>query len=101
MPSSCGSTLPGTPPPGLKSRQTTPVIAPSFGFGTTACLAADERSSGGIAVSPISAVPPAAIGFLSTEPRLGEPVSTPVEGAASESAPTGENQVLTAPIPAL
>ena len=39
IPSSSCSTTPGSPPPGLKSRQTTPVIAPADGSGSTACVA--------------------------------------------------------------
>src|SRR5258708_13476807 len=64
-PSSCDSTLPGVPPPGLKSRQTTPVIAPLFGAGTTACFADAGTSVGGIAVRPSSALPPAEIALCS------------------------------------
>src|SRR5690348_1223087 len=40
-PSSPFSTLPGVPPPGEKSRQTTPEIAPCFAGGVTACFAPD------------------------------------------------------------
>jgi hypothetical protein len=43
-----------------------PVITPCFGFGATTCFADDGTSAGGIAVSPRSAVPPAAIGLRST-----------------------------------
>src|SRR6185503_141981 len=52
MPSSPCSGLPTTPPPGLKSRHTTPSIAPGFTGGTTTCFADDDRSVGGIAVNP-------------------------------------------------
>ena len=38
-PSSCFSTTPALPPPGLKSRQTVPVTSPGFGEGATACFA--------------------------------------------------------------
>src|ERR1700712_4560781 len=65
-PSSCDSTLPGVPPPGLKSRQTTPVTAPGFGAGAAACFADDGTSVGGIAVSPSSAVPPELIALCRT-----------------------------------
>src|SRR6478672_11778174 len=37
-PSSPCSSLPWTPPPGLKSRQTAPLISPALGGGCTACL---------------------------------------------------------------
>src|SRR6266536_3227023 len=46
-PSSPCSGLPTTPPPGLKSRQTTPVIAPCFGCGVATCFADDGTSVGG------------------------------------------------------
>src|SRR3954463_15620679 len=62
MPSSSGSTFPGFPPPGLKSRQTTPVIAPGFGAGVAACFALLGTDSGGIAVSPSRATLPGASG---------------------------------------
>src|SRR4051812_30820816 len=52
IPSSPCSAFPGVPPPGLKSRQTTPVIEPGFGFGVATCFADDGTSVGGIAVSP-------------------------------------------------
>src|SRR5438105_12176960 len=65
-PSSPFSTLPGTPPPGLKSRQTTPTTSPAFGAGDTACFALLGTSAGGIAVSPSRATPPGASGVLST-----------------------------------
>src|SRR4051812_20943863 len=58
MPSSWGSTLPGFPPPGLKSRQTAPVIVSLAGAGTTACFAFAGRSSDGIPVRPSSADSP-------------------------------------------
>ena len=38
QPQLLGSTLPGFPPPGLKSRQTTPLMPPCSGSGVTACL---------------------------------------------------------------
>src|ERR1700709_444959 len=66
IPSSGDSPLPGVPPPGLKSRQTTPVIAPAFVAGTTACFAAEGTSVGGIAVRPSSAVPPAEMDLCNT-----------------------------------
>src|SRR5256885_2019034 len=101
MPSSPCSGCPTTPPPGLKSRQTTPSIAPGFVFGTTTCFADDDRSVGGIAVSPSLATAPAAIGFVSTYPCCGEPVSVDVDGKAFDSAPGETNQERRAPMPAL
>src|SRR4029077_7701908 len=88
-PSSCDSTFPGTPPPGLKSRQTTPAISSLLGVGTTACLAAEGTASGGIAVSARSATPPGDSGFFRTRPDFGVPVSAAVEGTASGSTPGG------------
>ena len=64
-PSSWLSTLPIVPPPGLKSRQTTPVIPPCSGSGWTACVAPAGTSSGGIPVSGSSAVPPVGTGVRS------------------------------------
>src|SRR2546421_11917994 len=66
IPSSPCSAFPGVPPPGLKSRQTTPVIDPGFGCGIATCLADDGTSVGGMAVRPSSAVPPAGIAFCRT-----------------------------------
>src|SRR5689334_17789770 len=40
-PFSPGSTFPGVPPPGLKSRHTVPVMAPDADFAATAFLALD------------------------------------------------------------
>src|SRR3954453_18851597 len=88
-PSSCGSTFPGPAPPGLKSRQTTPVIAPGFGCGVAACFAPDGTSSGGIAVRPRRAVPPAGIGLCRVYPLCGVPVRFAVDGDAVDSAPAG------------
>src|SRR5262249_27163323 len=51
-PFSPGSTLPGVPPPGLKSRHTVPVMPLLEGLAATACLAPVGTSSGGIAVRP-------------------------------------------------
>ena len=65
IPTSCFSTTPGSPPPGLKSRQTTPVIFPSSGVGLTACFAFDGTSSGAMPVTASFATPPASIGFVS------------------------------------
>src|SRR3954447_2905321 len=73
-PSSLFSTLPAVPPPGEKSRQTTPVIAPGFDAGSTACFALAGTASGGMPVRPRFATPPAASGFVSVKPRLVEPV---------------------------
>ena len=46
QPQLLGSTLPGFPPPGLKSRQTTPLMPPCSGSGSTACCASDGMSRG-------------------------------------------------------
>ena len=75
------------PPPGLKSRQTTPVISPGLGFGSTACFAPEGTASGGIAVRPSSATPPGCSGVFRTYPFCDDPVSAAVEGKASESTP--------------
>src|SRR3954451_9711861 len=40
------STLPATPPPGLKSRHTAPVISPGFAAGCAACFAPFGTASG-------------------------------------------------------
>src|SRR3569833_598135 len=100
MPSSLFSTLPGVPPPGEKSRQTTPVIEPAFDAGSTACFALAGTASGGMPVSPRSATPPAASGFVSVKPRLVEPVITADDGCASWRTPDEVNQLRTAPIAA-
>ena len=63
------STFPGTPPPGLKSRQTTPEIWP--GARASAAPPASRStgtSSGGIPVSPSSATPFGWSGVFSTIP---------------------------------
>src|SRR6478609_5079735 len=101
MPSSPCSTLPGVPPPGLKSRQTTPVTERAFGVGGTACWASAGTSEGGIAVRPIFAVSPAWSGRRNTNPRCGVPVSRGLDAFASCNTAGDENQLFTAPMPAL
>ena len=88
-PTSPFSTLPGIPPPGLKSRQTTPAMCPGAVFGSTACAAAVGTWSGGIPVSPRSATPPGWSGVFSTIPVCAVPVTLAVDGNASESEPGG------------
>src|SRR5581483_480903 len=67
-PSSCFSTTPGLPPPGLKSRQTVPTTAPDLAAGVTACFALPGTWSGGMPVSPRSATPPGWRGVFRTSP---------------------------------
>ena len=67
-PTSPFSSLPGVPPPGLKSRQTTPVIAPAVGAGCLACTEPAGTWSGGIPVSGSRATEPGRTGVLSTMP---------------------------------
>ncbi len=86
-PTSPFSSLPGVPPPGLKSRQTTPVIAPVVGVGCVACTEPAGTWSGGIPVSGRRATDPGRTGVLSTMPAAGVPVSLAPEGKASESGP--------------
>src|SRR3954470_9858075 len=100
MPSSSGSTFPGFPPPGLKSRQTTPVISELLARGTFACFAFAGRSSGGMPVSPISADCPAWIGVLSVKPLDFEPVTVAEDGCASSIGPDETKSVRTLPIAA-
>src|SRR3954447_757729 len=100
MPSSSGSTLPALPPPGLKSRQTTPVISELLARGTFACFAFAGRSSGGMPVSPISADRPAWIGVLSVKPLDFEPVTVAEDGCASSIGPDETKSVRTLPIAA-
>ena len=71
-PSSPCSTLPGLPPPGLKSLQTTPVIPPARACGSTACsapvgtsLRRDRRSARAAPTSPGWS------GVFSTSPPVG------------------------------
>ena len=105
IPSSPCSTLPALPPPGLKSRHTTPEIAPGAAGGARACTAPSGTSLGGIAVSPSSATPPGSTGRFSLIPVSALPVSAGLEGCASGSAPGGSkasattlSDALTAPI---
>ena len=100
-PSSPGSTLPCTPPPGLKSRQTVPVIAPGFLAGTMACLEPLGICVGGMPVSASNAVSPGRRGDLRTMPVDDVPVTLGPEGSASDSAPGGQIASCTAPIAAL
>src|SRR3954466_3925699 len=87
MPGASGSPLPALPPPGLKSRQTTPVISELLACGAFACFAFAGRSSGGMPVSPISADWPACSGVLRVKPLDFEPVTVAVEGCASSTGP--------------
>ena len=100
-PSSSGSTLPGVPPPGLKSRQTTPVIPPGRGSGCTACFAPAGTSAEGTRVSPSRATSPGPIGVASSRPPPGVGFKASVEGAACERTPAGLKTPLTDAIPAL
>src|SRR3954452_21148872 len=100
IPSSSGSTLPGLPPPGLKSRQTTPVISELLARGTFACFADAGRSSGGMPVSPISADWPACRGVLSVKPLDFEPVTVGVDDCASSTVPDATKIERTPPIAA-
>src|SRR6476660_8653822 len=87
-PSSPFSTTPGLPPPGLKSRQTTPLICPDCEAGVTACFAPPGTSCGAMPVSPSSATPPGCRGVLSrSPPPCG--CSGDVEGSALERTPGG------------
>ncbi len=88
-PFSPGSTLPGVPPPGLKSRHTVPAIPLLSGFAATACLAPEGMSVGGIAVSPIRATEPLCSGVFSVRPVFGSPMTLSVDGRASDSGPPG------------
>src|SRR6266404_8300616 len=74
-PSSPVSSLPGVPPPGLKSRQTTPPTCDELTVGAAACFAAFGTASGVIPVSGTSAAPPGPTDFWRTKPFLSEPVS--------------------------
>src|SRR5262245_2504226 len=100
-PSSPCSTRPGVPPPGLKSRQTTPLTAPGARFGRTACFAPEGTSPGGIPTRPMGATPPAGTGRARVSPRDAEPTSPGLEGRASESTPGGLTLSWTLPTAAL
>ncbi len=89
-PSSPFSTTPALPPPGLKSRQTTPTISPGFGSGLTAWTAPLGTALGAIPVSPSSATPPGRSGVFSTRFPCGVVCSAGVDGNACESTPAGE-----------
>ncbi len=100
IPSSRGSTFPGFPPPGLKSRHTTPVISELVARGTFACFAFAGRSSGGMPVSPMSADCPPFRGVVSVKPLDFEPVTFAAEGCASWIGPDETKSVRTPPIAA-
>src|SRR5436190_12828672 len=100
-PSSDCSTTPDFPPPGLKSLQTTPVMPPDFGCGTTACFALLGTVSGEIPVRPSRATLPGWRVVCSTKPFCGDPVRFDVEGCASGRGPGGLNASWTARKPAL
>ena len=100
-PSSSSSTSPGVPPPGLKSRQTTPVMPPASASGTTACSAPSGTSDERIAVSPSCATAPGSSGSFSTSPPSGPPVSDSVDGRALERTPAGLTASFTTAIVAL
>src|SRR5215204_3326539 len=87
-PSSPCSTSPGFPPPGLKSRQTTPAIPPLTGWGCAACFASAGTSSGGIAVTPSKAVPPTLTGFAVPSVPFSEATAFE-DGSALDSTPLG------------
>src|SRR5579862_6404343 len=89
-PSSPLSTTPGLPPPGVKSRQTTPVISPGLAFGVTACTAPLGTAVGGIPVSGSVATPPGATGALSTSAPPAAVCRAGVDGNACDSTPAGE-----------
>src|SRR3954447_21976925 len=88
-PFSPGSTLPGVPPPGLKSRHTVPLMPLESDLAATASFAPDGTSSGGIAVRPIRATEPLRSGVLSVIPVCGSPMTVTVDGTASDSGPPG------------
>ena len=67
-PTSPLSTSPGVPPPGLKSRQTTPVMPPCSGSGWTAWTASAGTSPARIAVSPSRATSPGSATSSSVSP---------------------------------
>src|SRR3954463_6736594 len=75
MPSSSGSTFPGLPPPGLKSRPTTPGTPGLRARGASPGFGGAGRSSGGMPGSPISPDWPACTGVLSVKPLDFEPVT--------------------------
>ena len=86
-PTSSVSTSPGVPPPGLKSRQTTPVMPPWNGSGSTASTASSGMSGARIAVRPSSATSPGSSGVSSVKPLSVEPVTSSVDGRAVVSTP--------------
>ena len=77
------------PPPGLKSRQTTPLIPPWSGSGLTAWTASSGISLALTPVRPSEATSPGLIGFSSVRPPAGVPVRSSVDGFAEESTPGG------------
>src|SRR5580765_5347050 len=100
-PTSPFSSLPAVPPPGLKSRQTAPVIAPAFGAGCFAWTEPAGTWSGGMPVSGNNATDPGRTDVLSTIPVCGVPVTFVPDGNASESGPGGEMSSCSAPTTAL
>src|SRR5207253_6086825 len=88
-PTSRFSTTPGLPPPGLKSRQTTPTMSPVFGGGSTACTPFFGTASGAIPVRPRRARPPGARGVFRTRLPFGELRMFGVDGNAFGRTPAG------------
>ena len=97
------STSPGVPPPGLKSRQTTPVMPPCSGSGRTACSAPSGTSSARIAVSPSGATSPGCERLLrASSPPCARPVRSSVDGLRLRAArPAGRRRPCTTAIAAL
>ncbi len=100
-PTSPSSITPGVPPPpGLKSRQTTPLMPPCSGSGVVAVSAPFGISAARIAVRPSEIVPPGSTGALASSPVVVVPSSASVEGRAVESAPGSTKTSRTACTPA-
>ena len=93
-PSSPFSTTPDLPPPGLKSRQTTPSTSPGFGAGFTAWTALFGTWLGAMAVRPISATPPGWSGVFRMRPPLAD-TRFGVDGRALGRTPAGLNTPFT------
>ena len=101
-PSSSGSTTPGSPPPGLKSRHTVPTTASAAGLGVTACTAPAGTARGGIAVRPIRAVPPVFTGCFRPMPPSRRTTNTSgCDGRPCASTPVGSKVSCTTVIAAL
>jgi hypothetical protein len=77
------------------------VIALAAVGGARACTAPSGTSFGGIPVRPSSAVLPGRTGRWSTNPRLGLPVRSSLDGCASGRAPGGSTASAITPIEAL